>query len=74
MIDTGILVGTGVLGEVININTGITRFNFIVIDTHNNPAGVNVLDDTTAATDHTDTGVRCHMAFKTGSHQRFFNH
>ena len=41
LVDTGILVGTGIFNEVIDINTGLTGIDFFLVYAHYNAAGIH---------------------------------
>ena len=68
--DAGILIRAGVLSQVIDINTCLTRVRFIVVDANNNSPGINALDDTASEGHHTDPGIPRHIALHTGTNQR----
>ena len=41
LVDTGILVRSGIFNKIIDIDTGFSRDNFIVIDTYHDTAGID---------------------------------
>ena len=47
LVNTGVLVGTGVLGQVVDIDTGLTGNGFIVVDANHDTAGIDRIDHTT---------------------------
>ena len=53
LVDAGVLVGSLVLGEVINIDRRIVDAHFFGIDPHHNAACINGVDY---------TAPRCHLA------------
>ena len=68
LVDAGVLVGTGVLGQVVDVHTGFTGLDFIVIDPNDDTAGVDRVDHATAASNHADTGVTGNVALHAGTH------
>src|SRR5690606_12752277 len=68
-VDAGVLVGTGVLGEVVDIHTGFTGFNFVIMHTHDDPAGVDGVDDATTTGHDADAGVTGDVALHAGAYQ-----
>src|SRR5690554_3860761 len=69
LVDTGVLVGAGVLGEVVDIHTSITGLGLVVIDTHHDTGSIDTFDDTTTAGSHTDTGILRHGPLNAGTYQ-----
>ena len=70
LIDTGILVGTGVFGQIINIHTRLTRSGFIIIDTHHNTTGIHHIHLTATRGDNSNTRIDGNNALNTSTHQR----
>ncbi len=70
LVDTGVLVGAGVLGEVIDIHTCITGFGFFVVDANHDTGRIHAFDHTTATRGYTHARVLSHRALNTGTHQR----
>src|SRR5690606_7805552 len=73
LVDAGVLVGTGVLREVVDIYTRITTFHFVVVDPNYDTARVNALNDTTVSRNHTDAGIRRHDTLHASTYQRLFS-
>src|SRR5690606_4978972 len=69
LVDAGVLVGTGVLGEVVDIHTGFTGFNFIIMHAHNDPAGIDRVDDAATTGHDADTGVTGDVALHASTYQ-----
>src|SRR5690606_24656150 len=69
-VDAGALVGTGVFGQVVDVDAGFTGFNFIVVDANHHTARVDRVDDTAAARHDADTGVTGDVALHAGTDQR----
>src|SRR5690606_29097476 len=70
LVDAGVLVGTGVLGQVVDVDTGFASFDFIIMNAHNDTAGINRVDNPATTGNHTDTGVARYVALHPGTHQR----
>src|SRR5690606_11895583 len=70
LVDAGVLVGTGVLGQVVDVDAGFAGFDFIVVDAHHDAAGVDRVDHAATAGHHADTGVTGDVALHAGAHQR----
>ncbi len=68
--DAGILVGTGVFGEVIDIHTCFTGVGLVIIDANNDPASIHAFYYTATEGHYTDTGVGSHIALHAGTYQR----
>merc|ERR1712000_688292 len=54
LVDAGVLVRTGVFGQVVDVHTSFASHGFIVVNLG----------------DHTHTGVLCNRTLHTGTHQR----
>src|SRR5690606_21214012 len=70
LIDAGVLVGTGVLGEVINIYARLTRLGLFVAHAHDDTGRIDTLDHPAVLGHHTDTRVMCHVALQSGADER----
>ena len=68
LVDAGVLVRTGVLGQVVDIYTCFAGFHFVVINANNDTAGVDRVDHATTASNHADTGVTGNVALHAGTH------
>ncbi|EKD98404.1 MAG: hypothetical protein ACD_23C00456G0001 [uncultured bacterium] len=70
--DVGVLVGTLVLDEVVDVHTDFTRQCFCVIDTNHDTRRIDVIHD--AATGGRDHGARVHSshALDARANQRLF--
>src|SRR5690606_31915649 len=72
LIDVGVLVGTGVLGEVVNIHTDFTGDVFVIVHTNHDTLGVDVVHHAAATRLHRGAGVDGHRALDAGADQRLF--
>src|SRR5690606_34894806 len=70
LVNTGVLVRTGVFGQVVDVHTGFTGHGFIVIYLHHNTGSVDRIDHTTPLGHHAHTGVGRNGTLHTGTHQR----
>src|SRR5690606_35705972 len=70
LVDAGVLVGAGVLGEVVDVDAGFAGFDFGVVDAHHDAAGIDRVDHAATTGDHADTGVTGDVALHAGTHQR----
>ncbi len=70
LVDAGVLVGTGILDQGVDIDTRFARFHFVVVDTNNDTTGVDGVDHAATASSHTHTGVARYVALHAGAHQR----
>src|SRR5690606_18806899 len=68
--DAGVLVGAGVLDQVVDIHACLTGLRFFVIHTHDDTAGVDVVDHATTLGHHAHAGVLRHVALHAGTNQR----
>ena len=67
--DAGILVRTGVLGEVVDIHSGVSGVGFFIEDTDDDSRRINTLDDAATEGDDTNPGVPGYIALHTGTYQ-----
>ncbi len=72
LVDIGVLVGTGVFGQVVDIHTDFAGSCFVVVDAHHDTGGIHVIDTSAAPGLHRRAGVHRHGTLKTGSYQRLF--
>src|SRR5690606_3981616 len=70
LVDAGVLVGAGVLGQVVDIDTGFACFDFVIVDTHHDAASVDGVDHTTTTGHDANAGVTSNVALHAGTHQR----
>ena len=70
LVDAGVLVRTGVLGQVVDIHTGFAGFDFVIGYTHDDTAGIDRVDHTAATSNDADTRVTGDVALHAGTYQR----
>src|SRR5690606_16968546 len=70
LVDAGVLVGAGVLGQVVDVDTGFPGFDFVIGHAHHDTAGVDRIDHAATTSHHADTGVTGDVALHAGTHQR----
>src|SRR5690606_32453711 len=70
LVDAGVLVGAGVLGQVVDVDTGFTGFDFVIGHAHHDTAGIDRIDHAATTSHHADTGVTGDVALHAGTHQR----
>ena len=70
LVDAGVLVRPGVLGEVVDIHTSFTGFDFIISYANNDTAGIDRVDHAAAASNHANAGVTGNVALHAGTYQR----
>src|SRR5690606_22067141 len=70
LVDAGVLVGTGVLGQVVDVDARFTGLDLVIMNTHDHTAGIDRIDDAATASDHADAGVARYVALHSGTHQR----
>src|SRR5690606_32024301 len=44
LVDAGVLVGAGVFGQVVDVDTGFASFYFVIVDAHHHTAGIDRID------------------------------
>src|SRR5690606_6703095 len=71
LFDTGVMYRAGVLGDITAIHTCITVFGLFVVYANPYTGRIHALDPATATCGYADTGVLCHRALNTGTHQRY---
>ena len=71
LIDTGVLVGAGVLGQVVDVDArhirGLGRL--VVVDAHHDTRGIDRFDDAAAPRNHAHARVTRHHALHAGADQ-----
>ncbi len=72
LVDVGVLVGTGVLGQVVDIHADFAGCGFVIMDAHHDTAGIHVVHTTAAPRLHGRAGVNRNGALDTGSDQCLF--
>src|SRR5690554_2378631 len=70
LVDTGVLVRAGVLGEVVDIHTSITGFGFFVVYAYHDTGSIDTLDHATTAGGYANTGVLGNSTLNPGTDQR----
>src|SRR5690606_21100893 len=70
LVDAGVLVGTGVLGQVVDVDARFTGLDLVIMNTHDHTAGIDRIDDAATASDHADAGVARYGALHSGTLQR----
>src|SRR5581483_2157756 len=63
LVQVGVLVGTRVLGERVDVHARIVLADFLLIDAHHDARGVDLLDHAAAARGYGDAGVARYRAF-----------
>ena len=70
LVNTGVLVRAGVLGQVVDIYTCFTGKGFFVVNFYNHTRCIDRIDHTAALSNHTYTGVLRYRTLNTGTYQR----
>ena len=70
LVDTSVLVGAGVFGEVVNIYPQTARLHFIIIDLDDNTRGINEINHPATLGAHQYAGIAGNDPFHTGTDQR----
>ena len=70
LVDTGVLVGTGVFGQAVDVDAGFARQQLIFVDLDNDTGGIDIVDHAATLGHYGHTGVNGHCAFHTGTNQR----
>ncbi len=72
LVDVGVLVGAGVLGEVVDVHARFARARLVVVHAHHDAARVHVVDAPAAARLHRGARVDRDGALDARAHQRLF--
>src|SRR5690606_18949588 len=72
LVDVGVLVGTRVLDEVVDINTHLACDVLVVVDANHDTVGINVVDNTATDGLYGRARVNSYGTFDAGTHQRLF--
>ena len=72
LVNAGVLVGTGILSQIVDIHTSFTALSFRVINANNDATGINRFYNTTTISNNTNAGIACNDSFHTSSNQRLF--
>src|SRR5690606_36317173 len=72
LVDVGVLVGTCVLGQVVDVYTHFAGNVFVVVHTNNHALRVDLIDDTATYGLNGRARVNGHCAFDTGADQGLF--
>ena len=70
LVDAGVLVGTGVLGQRVDIDAGFSSGRLVIVDAHDNTRGVDRIDAAATARHHRHTGVDRNRPLHPGADQR----
>ena len=72
LVDAGVLVGTRVLGERIDVDAGLAGRRFIIVHPYHDARGIDGIHAAAAARDHGDAGIDGHRPFHAGAHEGRF--
>src|SRR5690554_5599339 len=70
LVDVGVLVGTGVLDEVVDIHTDFAGYVLVIVDTDHDALGVDMIDDAATYGLYRRARVDRNRALDTGTDQR----
>ena len=73
MVNIGVLVGTDVFDQVVDINARFALLSFVVVDTHHHTTRVDEIDPASAACHDGCTRVHCDGTLNTCAYQRLFS-
>ena len=73
LVNTGVLVRTGVFGQVINVDTRFARIHLVFVNFDNDTGCVDVLNGTATLSNSGNTGVNGYSTFHTGTNQRLIS-
>ena len=73
LVDAGVLVRTGIFGQVVNVDTGFASVHFVFVNFDNDTGCINVLHGTTTFRYGGYTGVNRNRALHTGTNQRLIS-
>src|ERR1019366_9053362 len=69
LVDVGVLVGAGVLDQIVDVHPDVAGDGLVVIDAHHDATRIDVIDDAAAQGLHRSAGVDRYRALDPGSHQ-----
>src|SRR5574343_372522 len=72
LVDVGVLVRTGVLDQVVDIDTDFTGQCFVIVDTDHDTTGIHIIDHATTTRHNRRTRVNRHGTFDARTDHRFF--
>ncbi len=72
LIDTSVLVGTRVLGQIVDVDTRLAGGSLVVIDAHHDTGRVDRIDQTAALRHYGDTGVDGNRSLHARADERCF--
>ena len=72
LVDVGVLVGTLVLDQVVDVHTDFAGLGFLIVHAHHNASGVNVVHHTTAGGGDDGARVNGGHTLNAGSDEGFF--
>ena len=70
LVDAGVLVGAGVFGQVVDVDTGFASFNFVIGNTNHDTAGINGVDHAATTSHDANAGVTGYVTLHAGTDQR----
>ena len=73
LVDAGVLVRTGVLGQVVDVDTCFTRIHLVFVNFDNDTGSIHVLNGTATFSHGSNTGVNGNSTFHTGTNQRLIS-
>ena len=73
LVDAGVLVRTGVLGQVIDVDTCFARVHLVFVNFDNDTGSIHVLNGTATFSHGSNTGVNGNSTFHTGTNQRLIS-
>ena len=73
LVDAGVLVRTGVFGQVIDVDTCFARVHLVFVNFDNDTGRIHVLNDTATFGHGGYTGVNGNSTFHTGTYQRLIS-
>ena len=73
LVDAGVLVRTGVLGQVIDVDTCFARVHLVFVNFDNDTGSIHVLNGTATFSHRSNTGVNGNSTFHTGTNQRLIS-
>ena len=70
LVDAGVLVRACVLGQVVDVDTGFTGFNFVICNTNNDATSIYGVNNATTTGYYTNPGVTRYVTLHACTHQR----